>query len=179
MCTVEGCEKTYVARGYCHKHYGQWRRGTREEGDTRPSHSPHRILNKTREVPEDEAGLVTHTPFGTILEHPGTGTAYSHYGCRCRACRKFNTARANNLRKERIRQGRIPDSAVHGTAGTYRNWGCKCEECRKAGTADSAAYYHRKLSAAARRRAEDESYDEGYEAGISGASKRRADQGFS
>ena len=26
ICTVSGCRRKHVARGYCHRHYQQWRR---------------------------------------------------------------------------------------------------------------------------------------------------------
>ena len=42
---------------------------------------------------------VLYTKTGIPLEHPGSGMAYSSYGCRCDECREFNTER-NRIRRE-------------------------------------------------------------------------------
>lgn len=146
MCNVEGCGKEKIARGYCHRHYGQWRRGRRKEGDYRadePKKPPYRSPRLDREIPPDEPGLVTHTPHGTILDH-GKPTAYSH-GCRCRACREHHRTRmAQNYqnRVEKAASEGLPETVKHGLVGTYTNWGCRCDVCRGA-----ARIYERKKRA--------------------------------
>lgn len=86
---------------------------------------------------------VISTPTGAILEHPGSGMAYSSYKCRCDECKAFNTQR-NAIRREERRKigatGVLPDGVEHGKSAAS-NWGCKCEVCIEATRVSNERYY--------------------------------------
>lgn len=131
--------------------------------------------NESREVPPNEPGLVTHTPAGTIVSHGGAGTAYSAYGCRCRACKNANALRVNQRRKERealVKGEGLPETVRHGRASSYSNWGCRCEACSKAHMEKCNGYYTQKLSAEARRESNRESWDDGYSTAKKGGKRK-------
>lgn len=132
--------------------------------------------NEGRELPtEIEPGMVTHTPAGIIIQHGGAGTAYSTYGCRCRACKSANTLRVNQRRKERealVKGDGLPASIQHGKSSSYRNWGCRCEACTTAHTEKCNGYYARNLSAEARREANRESWDDGFSTAKNGGKRK-------
>lgn len=101
---------------------------------------------------------VLTTKTGIPLQHPGSGMAYSSYGCRCDECRAFNTER-NRIRREQRYQEDVPEYVTHGL-GAAGNWGCKCDICREAVREQSAKFYQENLSVAARKRKVQEARDQ-------------------
>lgn len=77
-----------------------------------------------------DSARVDVTPAGNPVQHGGTGSAYSNYGCRCEECTEANRARAERRRAQRKREG--PAKDAHGTLSTYANWSCRCVWCRRA-----------------------------------------------
>lgn len=47
--------------------------------------------------------IINYTPTGKPVEHGGSGSAYSNYGCRCKPCTIANT--------ERTARGRLTEPA--------------------------------------------------------------------
>ncbi len=76
------------------------------------------------------------TPAGNPVQHGGTGSAYSNYGCRCEECTEANRTRAERRRAQRKREG--PAKDAHGTLSTYNNWSCRCVWCRRAAAVATA-----------------------------------------
>lgn len=86
---------------------------------------------------------VISTPTGAILEHPGSGMAYSSYKCRCDECKAFNTKRNADRRAERRKIGAtgiLPDGIEHGQSAAT-NWGCKCDICTEATRLKNRKWY--------------------------------------
>ena len=100
---------------------------------------------------------VLTTKTGKLLQHPGSGMAYSSYKCRCAECVAFNTLRnaeRRARRREMARTGTMPEGIKHGRA-TASNWGCKCEVCVEALRVSNAAWYSSHYERVGRKRGED------------------------
>lgn len=113
-----------------------------------------------------ERRFVEYTPTGKLVKHGGSGSAYSHWGCRCDACVEANRARVARRLAER-RGEEIPEDVEHGKSATYANCSCRCEECNAAWRVSVNSYYARVLSAEARAKKEQEAYERGLKDGKS------------
>ena len=86
---------------------------------------------------------VLTTPTGKVLQHPGSGMAYSSYKCRCAECVAFNTERNAIRRAKRYAIGAtgvLPDGVKHGKSAAT-NWGCNCEVCTDAVRVSNRKWY--------------------------------------
>lgn len=103
-CAVVGCDRTARARGWCSGHYDRWRLG--------------RPLGE-----------------GPALREPpthGLASTYSNLRCRCEDCRRANSDRMQQQRRERRRYP--SDQIPHGRGG-YSNYDCRCKTCKEANAA--------------------------------------------
>jgi len=74
----------------------------------------------------------------------GTDRAYSHYKCRCEACRARKREKNRKERDRRLSRAAVdPGSVPHGTAYGYAKFNCRCDECRKAGSEYQSDYDRR------------------------------------
>lgn len=78
-------------------------------------------------------GIVYMTPAGNPVNHGGSGSAYTNYGCRCQACTEAHNRRVERRRRERHVEVATGNATgfKHGVGG-YSNWGCRCDVCRAA-----------------------------------------------
>ena len=100
---------------------------------------------------------VLTTKTGKVLQHPGSGMAYSGYKCRCAECVAFNTERNAIRRAKRYAIGAtgiLPDGVKHGKSAAT-NWGCKCEVCVEALRVSNAAWYSSHYERVGRKRGEE------------------------
>lgn len=130
VCSIEGCERLHVARGYCRAHYTRWR----ETGSPRS------------DVPVQER-VSRH------VVHHGTLNEYYNYGCRCRRCKRAASSDIRARLTKPCREcgapiwgfagrtglcrpclGRSRRTAEHGTESRYGR-GCRCEACKAASAA--------------------------------------------
>ena len=80
----------------------------------------------TLEPANSQPGRVDYTKTGKPVRH-GTNAGYTKHGCRCEACREWNS----EYRRRRREQLRQPGKPIpHGTRSGYDNYGCRCDECR-------------------------------------------------
>lgn len=76
----------------------------------------------------------TSEPKKTTFEH-GTLTGYTHYKCRCDACKAANTEYNKQYYVQHHEAKPKPAIPEHGTHGRYYNHGCRCDLCKAAGHA--------------------------------------------
>lgn len=94
-CSIEGCEKNVMARGWCSQHYSRWRR----QGDANAA--PKKRGGRTR-------GETVH----------GTSNAYSSHGCRCEECKAWAYEyRYEWNRKNRRARADIRRKSLYGVDG--------------------------------------------------------------
>lgn len=156
-CSVDGCERPFLARGFCRLHYTRafiaargdvggpdlfkphiGRTQCAVEGCSKPRGS-HQGFCKTHASRWLRHGSV-EPRFGP-REH-GEFRTYAH-GCRCDLCRAASRERQHRvLTALKAHVERAP----HGTESAYRNWGCRCEPCKVAG---AVATYKRRHKTAA------------------------------
>lgn len=79
-------------------------------------------------------------------EH-GSRRGYTENGCRCEACRKWNSDRVRDYQRRRklgIQLQRSKGSGpAHGTSSGYSHHGCRCKVCVDAHNARNRAEYER------------------------------------
>jgi hypothetical protein len=130
ICSVEGCDRAFHARGWCHLHYQRWQRHG-EPG---------------------QAELLRGNP-----QH-GTANMYHNYHCRCEACTAawaaYHRAKMHRLGYHRPQQVVFAERRAaalardnHGTESRYR-LGCRCDECRSAASRMRQVRRQRKMVAA-------------------------------
>jgi len=91
---------------------------------------------------------VDHTPSGKPVTHGGSGSDYSHYGCRCDECRAASSNRVIRRRQERA-SNPVPPHIGHGKTSTYNNYGCRCDLCAAAKAEENSAAYQARKEASA------------------------------
>jgi hypothetical protein len=98
-----------------------------------------------------EGTAVRRTP-----EH-GSRRGYTENGCRCEACRKWNSDRCRDYqgrRKLGIQLQRPKGSGPeHGTPSAYSHHGCRCQTCVDAHNARNRAEYERNKESHRRKQA--------------------------
>lgn len=116
-CTFTGCTKAHQAKGLCHAHYTQQRRGS----DLTP-------LGTTMGRPKNP-----NTPLKPErrIRH-GIVSSYNNQKCRCDLCKAaWNGYCAGRKKRRHSEFKTLPKGYTHGTEAAYQR-GCKCEECKRA-----------------------------------------------
>lgn len=70
-CTVEGCTRTYAAKGFCHLHYNRWQRHGSPEVARRMATRGGSLNQRVRELTDRSDGPDACWPFIGSLHHSG------------------------------------------------------------------------------------------------------------
>lgn len=113
VCSVEGCEKSILARGWCSSHYQRWYKW----GD----------VNAPRRPGGAGRGETVH----------GTPTAHNNHGCRCELCREWHRtysrewARANPEKRRATKRKALYGLSVEAYEAMRHAQDGRCAICRE------------------------------------------------